>query len=336
MVSKACRVSVLIPAFNSAATLPRAVMSALAQDLRDLEVVIVDDGSRDETAEVARQLASGDPRVRLITLARNGGKSVAMNAGIAIARGQWIAVLDADDWYAPDRLSTLLANADQYDVHLVADNQFFYDEAAAQVVRTAFPAREGDRVLDKAAFIAGSDPYAVFDFGMLKPVVRTDFIRSTGLSYQENALRFQDFLYLTEFFAFGGRGWLVARPTYYWCQAFGSVSRRWTETGGGKWRYNFLSAVSANDEVMRALHLAGESELAALLEQRMRAFQRLHRLQEISRLRANGAAPPRLMYKVLSSPTIWPMLLQRAARRAARYVPVAAREPSHQTPRPPW
>ena len=320
MASEACRVSVLIPAFNSAATLRRAVQSALTQDLRDLEVVIIDDGSRDETGHVARRLARDDPRLRVMTLARNHGKSFAMNTGVATARGQWIAVLDADDWYTPDRLSVLLSRAQQHDVHLVADNQFFYDEAATQMVGTAFPEHEGDRALDKAAFISGSDPYAGFNFGMLKPVIRADYIRSTGLHYREKAKCFEDFLYMTEFFASGGRCWLVARPMYYWSQAFGSISRRWTETGGGQWRYDFLSANAANDEVMRALRLTGESELAALLEQRIRAFQRLHRLQEISRLRANGAAPLRLMGKVLSRPSIWPIFLHRVARRAIRSV----------------
>ena len=60
-------------------------------------------------------------------------------------------------------------------MQLVADNQFLYDDGAAQVVRTAFPEQAGDRPLDKAAFIAGSDPYSDFDFGMLKPVVRSRF-----------------------------------------------------------------------------------------------------------------------------------------------------------------
>ena len=98
-----------MPAYNSAATLPRAVQSALAQDLRDLEILIIDDGRATTTAEVAAALAAADPRVRAITLPRNRGKPFAMNTGIAPARGRWIAVLDADDWYAPDRLSTLIA-----------------------------------------------------------------------------------------------------------------------------------------------------------------------------------------------------------------------------------
>ncbi len=130
MAVETCCVSVLVPAYNSAATLPRAVRSALSQDLPDIEVVIIDDGSDDRTDVVARALAAGDARVRQITLPRNRGKAVAMNTGVAAARGRWIAVLDADDWYAPNRLSTLISLAEQRRVELVADNQFHYDDGA--------------------------------------------------------------------------------------------------------------------------------------------------------------------------------------------------------------
>jgi glycosyltransferase involved in cell wall biosynthesis len=158
MTAETCRVSVLVPAYNSAATLPRAVRSALVQDLDDLEVLIIDDGSRDDASRVACELANADQRVRVITLPRNRGKPFAMNTGIAAASGRWIAVLDADDWYAPDRLSTLIRSAEHRQVDLVADIQFLYDDGAAQVVRTAFPTHDSGQPLDKAAFISGSDP----------------------------------------------------------------------------------------------------------------------------------------------------------------------------------
>jgi len=313
-----CDVSVLVPAYNSAATLPRAVRSVVTQDLSDLEILIVNDGSRDETGDVAAAQAARDVRIRVISLPRNRGKPAAMNIGISEARGRWIAVLDADDWYAPDRLSTLIAAAEQHQAELVADNQFLYDEGAAQVVRTALPQCAGDRPLDKAAFVAGSDPYSDFDFGMLKPIVRADFIRGAGLAYRESARLSEDFLYMLEFLAAGGRGWLVARPLYYWCQAFGSISRRWTETGAGRWRYNFLSAAEANGEVLHLMRQAGEDALAALLQRRMRAFYRLHWMQEVSRLRAEGATPCRLARELLHHPSIWPLVARRGIRRAAK------------------
>lgn len=93
------RFSVVIPAFNAAATLARAIESVRAQTWPAHEIIVVDDGSTDATAEVARRFAD----VRLIRQA-NSGVSVARNAGAAAASGDWLAFLDADDSYAPDRL----------------------------------------------------------------------------------------------------------------------------------------------------------------------------------------------------------------------------------------
>ena len=92
--------SVIIPTYNAAATLGRAVESVLAQDCPAQEVIVVDDGSSDETA--ATVAAFGD-RVRYL-FQPNAGVSAARNAGVAVATGDWLAFLDADDWYYPERL----------------------------------------------------------------------------------------------------------------------------------------------------------------------------------------------------------------------------------------
>ncbi|MBW8371330.1 MAG: glycosyltransferase family 2 protein [Thiobacillus sp.] len=94
------RFSVVIPAFNAAATLARAIESVQAQSWPVHEIIVVDDGSTDATAEVARRFAGA---VRLIRQT-NSGVSVARNAGAAAATGDWLAFLDADDWYAEDRI----------------------------------------------------------------------------------------------------------------------------------------------------------------------------------------------------------------------------------------
>lgn len=95
-------VTVLIPAFNAAATIQRAVDSALAQTCRNFEIIVVDDGSRDATSEIVAAYQSD--KIRLLRLARNQGESGAMNEGIAAAKGELIAFLDADDEWLPEKL----------------------------------------------------------------------------------------------------------------------------------------------------------------------------------------------------------------------------------------
>lgn len=100
------RLSVVIPAYNAVATIRSAVVSTLNQTQPVLEVIVVDDGSTDATAEVVGAIA--DPRVRLVSRA-NGGPSAARNAGIAAARGDWIAFLDSDDLWLPSYVRTATA-----------------------------------------------------------------------------------------------------------------------------------------------------------------------------------------------------------------------------------
>jgi len=97
------KVSVIIPTYNRAHLLKIAVASVLSQYFVDLEVLIVDDGSEDGTADVCAGFAARDMRVRYI-VQQNKGPNAARNAGIRIARGEFIAFLDSDDYWAPIKL----------------------------------------------------------------------------------------------------------------------------------------------------------------------------------------------------------------------------------------
>ena len=101
------RVSVVIPTYNRAALLPRAMRSVLGQTFADIELIIVDDASQDGSADVAER--ESDPRVRVVRLARNGGVSRALNEGIAVARGELVGFLGDDDEWLPELLERLLA-----------------------------------------------------------------------------------------------------------------------------------------------------------------------------------------------------------------------------------
>lgn len=102
------RISVVIPAYNAAGTIADTIASVLAQTLTDFEVVAIDDGSTDRTWELLQNLAQQDQRLRPFRFA-NGGQAIARNRGLARSRGDWIAFLDADDRWTPDKLAAQLA-----------------------------------------------------------------------------------------------------------------------------------------------------------------------------------------------------------------------------------
>ncbi|MEM7645010.1 MAG: glycosyltransferase family 2 protein, partial [Pseudomonadota bacterium] len=102
------KATVIIAAWNAEAELSRSLRSALAQAI-PVEVIVADDASTDGTASLVETMAQADPRVVLVRQAVNGGPGAARNVAIEAARGDWIAVLDADDTMRPDRLAKMIA-----------------------------------------------------------------------------------------------------------------------------------------------------------------------------------------------------------------------------------
>lgn len=101
--------SIIMPAHNADQTLKRAVTSILDQDFQSWELIIVDDASRDQTAQIAAQLGATDPRITVLTQHTQSGAAKARNIGLTHAKGRFIAFLDADDEWLPHKLDQQIA-----------------------------------------------------------------------------------------------------------------------------------------------------------------------------------------------------------------------------------
>src|SRR4051794_18662887 len=104
-------VSVVIPAYNAEVTIGQTISSVLAQTFGNYELIVVNDGSSDRTAEIVQELSAKDPRITLVTQ-KNRGVAAARNYGISLARAELIATLDADDiWhgtYLEKQMATMI------------------------------------------------------------------------------------------------------------------------------------------------------------------------------------------------------------------------------------
>lgn len=124
------QVSVIIPAFNAASTISRAIDSVMLQNTESLEIIIIDDGSADHTVEVCTRLAQTNPTIRLLKMPANKGVSAARNVGIGAARGKYLAFLDADDVWLKNKLSLQLAEIRHDDaIILVSCNSRYLSES---------------------------------------------------------------------------------------------------------------------------------------------------------------------------------------------------------------
>jgi succinoglycan biosynthesis protein ExoU len=215
------RTAVIIAAYNAEATLDRAVKSALAQP-DAVEVCIVDDGSKDQTAALARAWAAREPRVRAISLPANEGPSAARNAAIAATTAPWITILDADDYMLEGRLAEL---------HRHVTGADFIADALLRTIGDAPPplprAPLDPAPLTFTGFVLGNlgADKGPLDLGYLKPMFRRSFVEAHKLAYRTDMRLGEDYEYYARALALGAR-FLVCRPAgYISVERSGSLSK---------------------------------------------------------------------------------------------------------------
>lgn len=216
----------MIPTYNAQAHVAAAVRSALAQSLGTIEVIVVDDGSTDGTLSIVQTLAESDPRLRLERQPRNMGPAAARNRGFALARGIWIAVLDADDFMVPDRLAGLTAVAERIEADAIADNLVTFAEdnmASARLhLAGATPGwiSAGDYLRQGLLFGSGRD------YGYLKPIFRAERLRALGVAYNEQLRIAEDDDLMVRALIGGLKYWLEPTQTYFYRRHSNSTSHR--------------------------------------------------------------------------------------------------------------
>jgi succinoglycan biosynthesis protein ExoO len=203
-------VTIVMPSYNAEGCIMRAIDSALAQTFDDFELVVVDDGSTDRTAALVERAASHDERIRLIRIGRNCGPAHARNAAIAAARGEWIALLDADDAWRSQRLTRLLEQSAEADA--VFDNLAGHDARGCdtEALFPAFP--DGTFTIDM--LLSPRAPGSRYDFGYLKPIMRRAFLLAKGLRYDESLRSGEDLLLYAALILEGARTRTVGAPLY--------------------------------------------------------------------------------------------------------------------------
>lgn len=133
--------SVIIPVYNVEDYLVRCVESVLCQTYTNLEIILVDDGSPDGSGKICDDFAARDRRVKVIHK-ENGGLSSARNAGLDIARGEYITFVDSDDWVEPDSYGHMLSLMEKYGVHLVCGGSYNVDFYTGERTMGVCPKKE--------------------------------------------------------------------------------------------------------------------------------------------------------------------------------------------------
>lgn len=181
---RSCKVSVILPVYNAEKHLANCLDSALAQDLQDIEVICVDDGSTDSSTQILQEYEQKDNRLRLVRQ-ENAGSGAARNKGLDLAYGEFVAFLDADDYYTTPSSLRLLYEAAKENKTLIAGGGTIYDKQGDYVK----PPSNEKFYFNKSGKMAYSSYQ--YDFGFHRFIFSRDLIQAHNLRFPDYR-RFQD------------------------------------------------------------------------------------------------------------------------------------------------
>jgi cellulose synthase/poly-beta-1,6-N-acetylglucosamine synthase-like glycosyltransferase len=292
-----------MPAYNARRTIREAVDSVLAQTFRDLELVVCDDGSADGTLAALADI--DDPRLRRIQLPANLGQGAARDRAIAETRAPWIAVIDADDAWEPDRLAVLMAaNAGDADTMVFDDLLLCHDAPAGMVAWDVLRGQRAFGVRSAQARRVPLEDFVVAPRLLIKPLMPARLLREHGIRH--SARRFgEDIEFFLRLAAAGVGLRYVPRPLYRYRITPGSATAT-------------LDSQSAmRDCLQECAGFAGFARpVRAALQHKLRALvanEALHRFGGALRAGRLGAAARELA----RHPSLLLQLPARGARRLA-------------------
>ncbi len=216
------RVTVLVPIFNVEAYLRQCLESLYAQTLSELEVLLLDDGSTDACPTICDEYVARDARFRVVRKS-NSGYGATMNLGMREARGEYIGIVEGDDWVEPDMFACLHALACEHDVPVVKSSFYEYHTDGTSKAQDYIPSADAERV------ICPADRSAIF---YRQPAIWNgiygrrfltengiDFLETPGASYQDISFNFKVLMCAEKV-------WLSSRAFYHYRMDSGSSSVR--------------------------------------------------------------------------------------------------------------
>jgi len=220
------KVSIIMSAYNTQEYIGKAIESTLEQTIKNIEIIIVDDASIDETLNIAKSFS--DKRIKVISNSENRGQSYSLNRAISEAKGEWIAVLDSDDWFAPYRLEKLLSIAVDKNADMIADNIYFIRNGEnlpwSTLIGQSKIKINNIQVIDPVFYVKNDVPGLWgLPLGLTKPIFKREFLAKHSIKNNEEVLMGQDFWFYLTCLAHGANFIFVPEAYYYYRSRPGSL-----------------------------------------------------------------------------------------------------------------
>ena len=231
-------ISVIVPVYNTKEDfLRKCIESLLDQTLKDIEIILIDDGSTDSSGKICDEYKATDQRIKVIHQI-NMGVAVARNAGLAVAEGEWITFVDADDWCAPVMCEEIFGKAVELNTEIliftnyavkknneIVQNQFFRQDIALF----------DDTMKNEAELKTMVRCHPGFSFqppenmmgGTWCKLIKHSFLEQSGIRFEPELVRSQDIIFYLNLFEKAKKISYYNHPLYYYRYSSDSVSKRY-------------------------------------------------------------------------------------------------------------
>lgn len=249
-------VSLIIPAYNAEKYLRRCLNSAMEQTFKDLEILVVNDGSTDTTLEICREYEEMDSRFCVIDK-ENTGVSDSRNRAIEKAEGKYLQFMDSDDWLTPDATESFVYAAERLDCDLVIAD--FYRVDGAVYTEKQHIRQRGLLTREEYAENMMRDP-ADFYYGVLwNKLYRRSIIVEHQLKMEQELQWCEDFLFNLSYIRYAERFTAIQMPIYYYMKRKGSlVSTDWKKASAVRLKFQLLKEYK---ELYQSMNLYEENKL---------------------------------------------------------------------------
>lgn len=215
------KISVIVPVYNVEKYIDKAVESLKNQTIGDIQIILVNDGSRDNSMEICEKHRNEDSRVNLVNK-DNGGVSSARNAGLAVAEGEYVAFLDPDDWVDKDMYEQMYNKAKSDDLDACICN-FFREFGGKSVLNKMSLPKDTESDLSGYIALNMVSGDSVFDGdsntimgSVCRLLVKRDFIEELNLRFKEDVHIMEDLIFCLEIFLRANSVGVVEEPYYHY------------------------------------------------------------------------------------------------------------------------
>ena len=241
------KVSVIVPVYNVEKYIAQCLDSILEQTLEDIEIICVDDCSKDGSVEIVKDYMKKDSRIVLLSHEVNKGLSCARNTGIAYASGEYVGFVDSDDYVDATMFEKMYVKAKKTDSDIVISNINLYFEDTGE--ERVFRDNLFYTFLSGRTFSATEYPLIIMNIGAWDKLYRRQYLLENGLTFPEGKI-YEDHIFTVKAYVTAKRMSVVNEPLYYYRKNSG-ISITDKEIKNDKYKFDYMEMSRLSKEFMK-------------------------------------------------------------------------------------